>query len=184
MKINTAALIEELIERTKSHINTVTEIQKFSDVELNWKASAEKWSILENLEHLNRYGNFYLPEIQNRIKGSRTKPSSEFKSGLLGNYFAKSMLPKEKLNKMKTFDKMNPINSQLDKSTIDRFLSQQRTILDLLDAARQINLTKVKASISISKFIKLRLGDTFRVVVYHNYRHMVQIQNVIEGMKS
>ncbi len=182
MKINTAALIEDLIEKTKNNIKTITGLKNHSDVDLNWKASAEKWSILENLEHLNRYGDFYLPEIQNRIKLSSTKPSPEFKSGLLGSYFAKSMLPKEKLNKMKTFDNMNPINSQLDKSTIDRFLSQQRTILDLLDAARQINLTKVKTSISISKFIKLRLGDTFRVVIYHNYRHMVQIQNVIEDM--
>ena len=111
MKINTAALIEDLIERTKEHIITITSIADHSDEVLNWKINPEKWSILENLEHLNRYGDFYLPEIQKRIEESSRKPSSEFKSGILGNYFAKSMLPKEKLNKMKTFTNMNPINS-------------------------------------------------------------------------
>ncbi|MFT6810481.1 MAG: hypothetical protein ACJA01_003725 [Saprospiraceae bacterium] len=183
MKIKTAVLIEELIERTKDHINTIHGLKELSDDKLNWKSGLDRWSILENLEHLNRYGYFYLPEIQNRINQSVSKASVEFKSGILGNYFAKSMLPKQKLNKMKTFDSMNPLNSNLDRTTIDRFLSQQRTTLDLLDAARQINLTKVKTSISISKFIKLRLGDTFRVIIYHNYRHMVQIQNVTEEYK-
>lgn len=184
MKFTTEKLIEDLIARTKEHMNTITKMESHSDETLNWKANQESWSILENLEHLNRYGDFYLPEIERRIAQSTFQPSEEFKSGILGNYFAKSMLPKEKLNKMKTFSDMNPINSDLDRSTIAKFLTQQRTILDLLDASRQINLTKVKTSISISKFIKLRLGDTFRVIVYHNYRHMVQIQNVLDDYNT
>ena len=184
MKILTTTLIEDLIGRTKEYMNIITKMKDHSDEILYWKVNPEKWSILENLEHLNRYGDFYLPEIQNRISENSNKPSTEFKSGLLGNYFAKSMLPKDKLNKMKTFTNMNPINSDLDGSTVDKFLSQQRTILDLLDAAQKINLTKVKTSISISKFIKLRLGDSFRVIVYHNYRHIVQIQNVLDDYKA
>ncbi|RXM56703.1 hypothetical protein BOQ60_25350, partial [Chryseobacterium sp. CH1] len=31
-----------------------------------------------------------------------------------------------------------------------------------------IDLEKTKTSISISKLIKLKLGDTFRFVIYHN----------------
>jgi len=88
------------------------------------------------------------------------------------------MLPKEKLNKMKTFKSMNPNGSDLDVFIIDKFINQQKEMLDLLNRVRTVNLQKVKTSISISKWIKLRLGDTLRVVIYHNQRHLVQVGKV------
>lgn len=109
---------------------------------------------------------------------SNRKSTPIFKSGILGNYFAKTMLPKEKLNKMKTFKDKNPINSTLDKKCIDRFILQQQKILELLDIARNKDLSKIKTSISISKWIKLKLGDTFRVIIYHNERHIVQSNKI------
>src|SRR5690606_11364077 len=106
-----------------------------------------------------------------------------FKSGVLGGYFAKSMLPKEKLNKMKTFKDKDPMGSKLDKTSIDRFISQQAQILNLLDKSREIDLNKTKTAISISKLIKLKIGDTFRVVIYHNERHIVQANKIVNGKK-
>ena len=86
---------------------------------------------------------------------------------------------KEKLNKMKTFKDKNPLGSKLDKSTIERFISQQEQVLNLLDKSRKIDLSKTKTAISISKLIKLRIGDTFRVVIYHNERHLVQAEKIL-----
>ncbi|MNF05884.1 hypothetical protein D3C80_2057150 [compost metagenome] len=85
---------------------------------LNWRATAESWSVLECLQHLNLYGHFYIPEIGNAIAKSRHAATATFNSGWLGNYFANSMLPKAKLNKMKTFMAMNPIHSTLDKTVM------------------------------------------------------------------
>lgn len=174
MNFQSTDLIEDLISRTKEVLNQAIELQQIGEEQLNWKPEASSWSILECIEHLNRYGDFYLPEIKERIQNSNTKPATAFKSGLLGNYFAKSMLPKEKLNKMKTFKSMNPVGSDLDVSLVDKFINQQRGLLDLLNKSRTVDLQKTKTSISISSWIKLRLGDTFRVVIYHNQRHMVQ----------
>lgn len=126
-------------------------------------------------------GTSYLPEIENRIKSAQSSINEEFKSGWLGNYFAVSMLPGEpgKMNKMKTFKSINPHGQLLSRDTIDRFLNQQKHMLQLLDAAEKVDLNKVKTSISISKFIKLKLGDTLRVVIYHNDRHIVQAERVV-----
>jgi hypothetical protein len=176
--MDSKTLLNELIERTQRHMNEVQAFKELTKAQLNYKADAESWSVLECMEHLNRYGDYYLPEIRRRLDQSRHSRSSTFKTGLLGNYFAKSMLPKEKLNKMKTFQSMNPNNSKLDRSVLDKFLHQQETMLDLLNRAKEADLTKVKTSISISKLIKLRLGDTFRVVIYHNLRHIVQAKRV------
>jgi hypothetical protein len=93
------------------------------------------------------------------------------------------MLPKEKLNKMKTFKDKNPSGSDLKVDTIDRFIAQQKEMLDLLDKARSVDLNKTKTSISITKFLKLKLGDTFRVIIYHNQRHLLQAEKAIANAK-
>lgn len=181
MKISSKQLIEDLIQRTHSVLNHAETYLQLSEDKLNWKSDPSRWSILECIEHLNRYGDFYLPEINDRIRNTKTDKAKDiFKSGILGNYFAEMMLPKEKLNKMNTFKNMNPAGSKLDKTVIKKFINHQKQLLDLLDKARKVDLSKVKTSISISKWIKLRLGDTFRVVIYHNQRHIKQADKVLE----
>jgi len=174
MKIPTLQLIDELKKITEENIQFAENLLNETDEKLNFRLSEKSWSILECIEHLNRYGNFYIPEISKRIENSDTKPTEIFSSGVLGNYFAKSMLPKEKLNTMKTFKSMNPIHSKLDKSFLNEFIHQQKQMIHLLNEAGNVNLNQVKTSISISNLIKLKLGDTFRFVIYHNLRHINQ----------
>lgn len=183
MKATNIELIEDLIERTKSNINRVEVLNVLNDEQLNWKPSAEKWSVLECIEHLNRYAEFYNPEIAQRLKQAKSSKTGRFKSSWLGEYFAESMKPKEKLNKMKTFTAMNPNQAQLNRSIIDRFLNYQRELLELLSQSRSLDLQRTKTSISISKIIKLRLGDTYRVVIYHNERHILQAKRVLNSQQ-
>lgn len=179
MKFETADLIEDLIDRTKGVLNKVEGFKLLSEEELNWKTNEERWSILENIQHLNLYADFYVPEMRKQIlKAKEDANNGTFKSGWLGNYFANSMLPKEQLNTMKTFKEMNPLGSELDKGTLIKFTNYQKEILDLLNKARKVNLSKVKTGVTISNWIKLKLGDTFRVVIYHHQRHMVQSDKV------
>ncbi|RQO32239.1 hypothetical protein DBR32_01115 [Taibaiella sp. KBW10] len=179
MHIDTNTLLSQLKESTLNLIAKANVLASQTEQSLNWRPDKDSWSTLECLQHLNLYGNFYLPEIDKRIRQSRHRqPVATFKSGVLGNYFAQSMLPKEKLNKMKTFKNMNPINSALDKKIIEVFIAQQQQILNLLEAAGHINIIKTKTSISISSMITLRLGDTFRFFINHNIRHFQQIARI------
>jgi hypothetical protein len=179
MKVATNQLISDLSQMTRQHISYAETLLQLPEEKLNYRTHPESWSALECLQHLNLYGDFYLPEITNRIINSTTKPAPVFKSGILGNYFANSMLPKEKLNKMKTFKDKNPLGSKLDKRTIEEFIRQQNELLSLLERAKNINLNKVKTSISISNLIKLKLGDTFRFLINHNERHIIQAKKTI-----
>lgn len=177
-------LIQTLLEQTRQIINQAEKIKSCDLNTLTWKENEISWSILECLEHLNLYGNFYLPEMENKIKNSTTKTDLEFKSGILGNYFAKSMLPKEKLNKMKTFKDKNPLNANLDKTVIDKFINQQIKLLELLNQSRNVSLNKVKIQTSISSLIKLKLGDTFQFFINHIIRHLQQIDKIQQTMKN
>ncbi|ROH94919.1 DinB family protein [Chryseobacterium cucumeris] len=179
MKISTSEFLNELRNRTAEHLQFAEMLSLKTEHDLNFRTSTESWSTLECLEHLNRYGDFYIPEISRTISSAGKPSQLYFKPGILGNYFAKSMLPKEKLNTMKTLKAMNPIHSNLDKSVVDTFIKQQKKMLELLEEAQFIDLEKTKTSISISKLIKLKLGDTFRFVIYHNARHVEQIKRIL-----
>ena len=184
MKIEQEKLIEDLISRTQEIIDQAEMYKKLPADQVNWKPIPEKWSILECLEHLNLYGDFYLVEIEKRILNSKSHAAKQFNSGFLGNYFANSMLPKNrKIRKMKTFRDKDPSNSHLDQLTIDRFLKQQYLMIELLKKAQSVNLNKVKTSITVP-VIKLKLGDTFRVVIYHNERHLLQAEKVLNDFNN
>lgn len=177
-------LIQTLIEQTNQIIEQVENLKNKDVFTLTWKLNPNSWCILECLEHLNLYGDFYLPQIEDKIKHTTTKSEVEFRSGILGNYFAKSMLPKEKLNKMKTFKDKNPLNAQLDKTVIDKFINQQIKLLELLNKSKNVSLNKVRIETSISSFIKLKLGDTFQFFINHIIRHLSQIERIQAEMKN
>ncbi len=180
MKLSSSDLLQELKELTRENTLIVEQYKKESDSKLNWKQNESSWSVLECIEHLNRYGEFYIPEISLRI-AQATHPSVPiFKSNWLGSYFSNAVSYKEKLNKMKTFATMNPNNSVLNRAVLNTFLIQQQQLQSLLEQAKKVHLDKTKTAISISKFIKLKLGDTFRVVIYHNQRHIKQAEKVLE----
>lgn len=180
MKATNRELIDDLIKRTKDVLNQAEELAQLDSETLNRKATPEKWSALECLEHLNRYGDFYLPEITRCLIGAKKVNENHlFKSSWLGEFFAQSVSPKEKLNKQNAFKNMNPVETKLDTKVVDKFIRQQCQMLDLLNRVRMVDMCTTKTNISISKWLTLRLGDTFRVVIYHNQRHLVQARKAV-----
>ncbi len=175
MIINTTDLLEDLKNRTLQNLKDIDSLSALNNSVLNKKDFPEKWSALECIAHLNFYSDFYLPEFDKRIEHSKfTKPSITFKCGLLGNYFSRIVGPLEHSKKMKTLKISNPIHSELDPATLIKFKDHLRLTLELLEKASKVNLNKTKTAISISKIIRLKLGDGFRVVIYHNQRHLEQ----------
>ena len=181
MEIKSNVLLENLRNKTQAIILQVKRMNSKGVKVLNRKPSEDAWSALECLEHLNRYGRFYIPEMKHRIDSSNKSVSPIFKSGKLGNYFAKSMIPRSKMKKINTFKSMNPNGSKLDMAVVEEFVNQQEQILDILDSAKNVDLTKTKTGTSLSSLVKLRLGDTLRVVIYHNERHVVQAQRAMQA---
>lgn len=180
MNIPTATLLNDLTQRTKRVIAIARGYRELELHELNFKPSQENWSILECLGHLNLYGDYYLPEMEKQILHARPAPAKLFRSGVIGNYFAQLMQgkPDGTIKKMKSPKDKVPTASELSKATIERFLKQQDHLLQLLEMAQQVDLTKTKTAISISRLVRLRLGDTFRFYIYHIERHIAQAERL------
>lgn len=186
MHIDSRALLTDLTRRTRQVLQTIEqELLPLSEKQLNHKPGPDSWSALECIAHLNRYGAFYLPELQRVLSAAKRQPvRSEFRSGWLGNYFAQSMLPQNgEIKKMKTLAPMNPAGSKLTSEELRIFIKQLNKMLEYFKAAETVDLTRNKTGVSISKWIKLRLGDTLRFVTYHNERHLQQALRAVQTVK-
>ncbi|WP_313265021.1 DinB family protein [Sphingobacterium sp.] len=181
MKYKSLELLQQLENQVHEHISFVNSLKVLSQEVLNNRPHEESWNILERLQHLNLYGNFYLPEITKKMTDSKFSFNADFKTGFLGNYFANSILPNDKKKKMKTFQKMDPKYLMLTKDVITVFLEQQDRLLNLLDRAKSKDLTKIHIKLSFCSWIQLRLGDIFRFVIHHNTRHIVQIKKMLSA---
>jgi len=175
MKCNTIDLINDLTERTLKIQSGLKKLETFSIGDLNKRGYPDAWSAFECIAHLNIYGDYYIPEITKKIaQSSSLNPSPVFKSGILGNYFVKMVGPLDTSKKMKTLSSANPLGSKLDISTLHKFNKQQSAMLEILKNVASVDLNKTKTGISIAPWIKIKLGDTLRVVILHNQRHMEQ----------
>ena len=74
-------LLADLIRRSKKMQDTISEYRSLNEQALNLKPDAESWSKLECLEHLNLYGDFYLPEMERSILNAKRPSWHVFKSG-------------------------------------------------------------------------------------------------------
>lgn len=148
--------------------------------ELNRQPAPGKWCVAQVAEHLNSYNRYYLPEIKKALQ-QPGQSAPVFRPGWFGNYFTNMMKPKggQVGNKM-TAPKGHRPEPELDApAVLAAFISGQEQLLKLLEQARQADIGKLRVPISISRMIKLKLGDTFRFLVAHQERHFVQISNVL-----
>jgi len=155
MQMNSQDMINDLQKRVIKAAETVSKFRTLSYEQINARKATDDWSLLECIEHLNIYGNFYLPEIENQLLANKGIPAStHFKSGIIGNYFVNLVQVKNaKQKKMKTLAAMNPNYSDLSITTIERFLKQTEMLLGLLELSKKTNIVKIKTSNSIYKII-------------------------------
>jgi hypothetical protein len=188
---NSNQLINDLQQQTESFLDeAVQQWQMLPPTTMLHKEAPEKWSAAQCLMHLNSYGDYYLPAIARSIDEALSKhwvSTTNFKSSWFGNFFTEMMLPRDEagtVKKMKAPKNHTPRANSNSDVAIATFIDQQEKVLQLLEKAKAIDLKKAKTPISISKFIKLPVGDTFRFLIAHNYRHVLQAKRAIEQARS
>jgi DinB superfamily len=185
-KYNSTALLNQLQADVRQLIADATLLKMQDPGDLLQQPAPGKWSVIQVLEHLNSYGNYYLLEIERSL--GQDKPSNEFfKPGWLGNYFTKLMKPSEDgmiKNKMQAPKNHRPSKLLDAFPVLNTFIEQQHYLLQLLEAAKIRNIETIRVPISITRLIKLKLGDTFRFLIAHEQRHFVQIANNLKQVKE
>lgn len=174
--ISKAKLLSQLEQQTETHLAmAVSRFQNLPESVLLKPASDGGWSIAQCLAHLNSYGDFYLRAMQHAIhhpKGNSSR--QEFQSGWLGNYFTKMMQPGLTGKKYKSPKNHLPPPQLNAYEVVAVFIQQQEQLIRLLRKANNVDINATRVPISLTKWVKLKLGDTFRFFIAHNERHIVQ----------
>jgi uncharacterized damage-inducible protein DinB len=180
-------LLNDLNGITQSSVSFIQKkISRLSDHQLNWRPNMNTWSLNDILAHLNSYAHYYHPIFKKKIEGTKFKTAKEkFVPSPLGKSAWKSMKLGRAKNIKRKFKAPKPYNPRLstellEGNQIEIYLQEQNKFLSILDQAQEVNLKKVKVPISISKIIRLRLGDALMFVTYHNERHIQQAANLME----
>ncbi|MBC6490478.1 DinB family protein [Flavihumibacter stibioxidans] len=181
--INSSELLSKLRAKSLFLLDQIENIGNHTPMELlEMNDGMGRWNTLQVLEHLNTYYRYYLPRIETLLEKSATGPNQYFKPGFLGNYFTRTMQPRNGrvANKMKAMKNHSPSPELDGRLVISEFLQWQRKLGLLIERSENVNLNKIRVPISIAPFIKLKLGDVFAFIVAHNNRHWVQIENLLE----
>jgi len=178
-------LITDLINNVENIIMTVEkEFNPLFIKELNWKKNVDKWSILECLEHLNRYHAYYNKAIKQALAAAKKNTSNHaYKNGWFGKISIDMMSPNNP-KKHKAITKFNPVGSQLTKDTLIQFLNYQQELLVLLDQAKIKNINQRKVPVEFFKLMKMKIGDALAFVITHEQRHILQAQAVVQAMQK
>lgn len=178
---NIQELIGSLQQDVQETLQQLEQLQQVPREVLLQQPEPGKWSIVQVLEHLNGYNRFYLDVIEKGLKNNNYPVRQNYKTGWFGDYFTKMMQPRKDGtigNKMSAPKAYN-FGPDLDvERVLNEFRRGQQQLLVLLENARTEDLGRIKVPISISKLIKLKLGDVFRFLIAHQQRHFLQINRV------
>jgi uncharacterized damage-inducible protein DinB len=173
--VNSKELIARLEEKVEKHLAKAIKVyQNLSQEALNKQSQDGGWSIAQCLEHLNTYGDYYFPKMEKGMDDFKGEPSSAFASTWMGNYFTRMLDPETGKRKMKAFKAHVPPSELDGHAVVAKFIHQQETLIKLLRRAQQADMGKIRIPISISRWIKMNLGDTFRFIIAHDERHLQQ----------
>ncbi|MBN8858589.1 MAG: DinB family protein [Sphingobacteriales bacterium] len=178
---NKAHFLDRLESRVEQHImEAVSHFQNLPEPVLLEPAKDGGWSIAQCLDHLNGYGDYYLPQIKKGLDNAKSYPfKSTFKSSWLGSYFTRMMEPETGKKKMKAFKNHIPSPHPDAYAVVATFIQQQEALLQYLKQAGRADLNKIRIPVSIAKFVKLNLGDVFQFLIAHNERHIRQAKRNI-----
>ena len=148
-------------------------------VQLNWKPSAERWSVAQCFDHLLTSNRPYIPIVDNVLAGHKQTfwQSMPVLPGLMGKLLIKSLDPVKGRN-LKAPTKFQPAQSDISDSVIDDFVAQQEKLIEGMKSTSHLNLDKIVITSPALSFITYSLMDAYRVIVTHEQRHFQQAQRV------
>lgn len=178
-------MIAELTATLHRQIQRAEEIQRLPAERLLRRPSPTAWNVVEVFEHLVLSSGIYVRGLQAVFdqKAASLRPSTEFRPGILGDFFTRGMLPKPdgrigwKMRTMKIFDPARQHGAS--SASIDRFIALGRQLLQLLEQATSTDLNRMKVSSSLGPIIRFKAGDALRFPIAHQQRHFFQIERIL-----
>ncbi|MBJ6109953.1 DinB family protein [Hymenobacter sp. BT523] len=150
---------------------------------LNQRPAPTNWSILECLEHLNRYSRYYNAAFAKALARPTNATADEVQYSWLGRKSVDMMRPTN-AKKSNTLKHLNPLGSRLGHEVLAEFDQHQAQLLALLAQAARADLNRRAVPVEFFRLLKLRLGEALEFVVVHQQRHVQQARRVQAALRA
>jgi hypothetical protein len=149
--------------------------------QLNWKPSAERWSVAQCFDHLLTTNKGYFPVIDSVLAGQKRTlwQSVPLVPGLLGKLLIKALDPAS-TRKFKTPGKFQPGQSDVSDSVINDFVAQQTRMVEKMKSTEHLDLERIVITSPAAAVVTYSLMDAYRIIVVHEQRHFQQAKRVTE----
>ncbi|CAN5400319.1 hypothetical protein BH11ARM1_BH11ARM1_00790 [soil metagenome] len=144
-----------------------------SEEQLNWRPSADLWSIGQIYGHLNIANKAYFPAMEHAIEFGKFGKEVEVKHTLAGSMIIKFAGPG--LN-APVPGSMTPPEGKSTLEVATQFEKDMDRTIELAKRAEDMDLNKSKLKNPILPLLTLNLSDGFEIMTCHGERHIGQIE--------
>jgi len=173
-------LKDKFIFDTESVIKDFGKFKLLSEDQINWKPSAESWSIAECVDHLIVTNKLYFNEIEKQFAEKQIKTyysKTQVKHNWLSKFIIKSVDPAN-IKKVKTFPVFMPSKSKYTKDVFNSFEEVQNGLVNLVSTGMNLDLNKYVMSSPAAKIIKENFCDVLEIIRLHDRRHFSQAERL------
>lgn len=160
--------------------NTDKTFGKLSPEQINWRPSAEGWSVGQCFEHLIKSNKLFFGELDKIASGTRRNSLLEKLSplsGFFGNLLINSL--KKDSRKFKAPTKKIVPPSEVDANVIEIFAAHQTELIEKIKRTETADWNKTKVTSPFMKLMTYKLSDGYKIIVEHEQRHFRQAERVM-----
>ncbi len=149
----------------------------------NAKPSPKGWSAGECVVHLNTMAKGYLPVLEEAAARTEPRGDGPFEYGWVGRRFVAAVTPGARA--IPTAPAMKPpavqgLRSDVDRErALSRFVSDTDRYLAVIDAARGLDLARIRVPSPFLPVMKLQLGVFIEALGVHSLRHVMQAERAV-----
>ena len=154
--------------------------RSLSEEQLAWRPKANRWSIAENLIHLETTTEVMLPAVDQSIaEGLQRNLRSDgpYDLGWLGRIYVWYSEPPPKI-RLPAPKVLKPVRSGSGLDVLPAFLASQQQMVVRLEQANGLDLSRARFQSPIAAYIKMNLLSFFSVFTAHERRHMAQADEI------
>jgi DinB superfamily len=157
-----------------------------SEEQLSWSPRPGRWSIAQNLSHLRRTIEVFLPAVDATLEASRNlklRSPGPFRLNLYGRLIVWRMESRPIL-KMRAPKAIRPRLLGSCAAELDHFLVAQAALRQRIEHAAGCHLTAIRFSSPLASCVRVNLLEFFSLCNAHSRRHLRQANQVRRALPS
>jgi len=177
MNADTQSMLQQLEAIKKEGAALAADL---SEAQFNWRPAPGRWSIAQNLNHLNVGDLQVLPAFDRAIEQGRSRgklSAGPFRYGWFSRFMIREMEPPPK-RRMKTPMKGSAGDQHRAADVLPEFARVRDLLAERVRQSDGLDLAGIRTISPVNRLIRLPLGAYFAFILAHDRRHLWQGRQV------